>query len=75
MTFYIAEWFALWQDPVSLVVTFYDAECPPDMVPHLLYEFPWGELETQLEWQYSHQTAYSAVATLPEPVTPSPSRS
>ena len=69
VTFYVAEWLAPWQDPVSLVVTFYDAECPPDMVPHLLYEFPWGDLETELEWQYSTQTAYSAVATLPGPVT------
>jgi hypothetical protein len=69
VTFYVAEWLALWRDPVSLVVTFYDAECPPDMVPYLLFEFPWDELETQLEWQYSAQTAYSAVATLPDPVT------
>jgi hypothetical protein len=69
VTFYIAQWFALWQDPVSLVVTFYDAECPPDMVPDLLYEFPWAEMETQFEWQHSSQTAYSAKATLPEVVT------
>lgn len=69
VTFYVAEWLAVWQNPVSLVVTFYDAECPPDMVPDLLYEFPWDDMQTQLEWQYSVQTAYSAKATLPEVVT------
>ena len=69
VTFYVAEWLAVWQDPVSLDVTFYDAECPPDMVPDLLFEIPWAEMETQLEWQHSSQTAYSARATLPEIVT------
>ncbi len=69
ITLYVAEWSAIWIDPQTLVVNFYNSACPPELAPDLHYEFPWGELETSLFFSGTARTVYEVVATLPAPVT------
>jgi hypothetical protein len=70
VTLYVAEWLdGEWTDPLGLIVSFYDGQCPPSMLPALSCTFQWSDLDVELvEHNPPTRIVYAARAAMPSPV-------
>jgi hypothetical protein len=71
VTLYITEWGSSeWVEPVGVVISFYDGECPPPLEAAVVCSFAWSGLATNLVHMNPPVKIVSvARAALPTPVT------
>ena len=71
VTLYITEWGSSeWVEPVGVVISFYDGECPPPLEAAVVCSFAWSGLATNLvHMNPPMKIVYVARAALPTPVT------
>ena len=71
VTLYITEWGSSeWVEPVGVVISFYDGECPPPLEAAVVCSFAWSGLATNLvHMNPPMKIVYVATAALPAPVT------
>jgi hypothetical protein len=75
VTLWAVEWLAAWQDPDSVVVSFYDGICGPALAPVVRHAIPWAEAEVYFFGTFGSMIAYEATVDLPELVEIGPATS